>query len=243
MRGTGISANLSGKMASRLLIVEDDEKTVRALASGLTREGFAVSTARTGEEGFFLLNTESFDLVVLDWMLPGRDRVEILKTLRARGARMPVLLLTARDAVEDRVQGLESGADDYLVKPFAFPELLARIRSLLRRVTAEPLRRTLADLVVDLETRRAWRAGRALELTPREFDLLAYLARQPNQVVTREMLAKDVWRETNRATPLDNVIDVHVAHLRRKVDEGHPVKLIQTVRGVGFVLRAEGAAS
>jgi len=243
LRGTGISANLSGKMASRLLIVEDDEKTVRALASGLTREGFAVSTARTGEEGFFLLNTESFDLVVLDWMLPGRDGVEILKTLRARGARMPVLLLTARDAVEDRVQGLESGADDYLVKPFAFPELLARIRSLLRRVTAEPLRRTLADLVVDLETRRAWRAGRALELTPREFDLLAYLARQPNQVVTREMLAKDVWRETNRATPLDNVIDVHVAHLRRKVDEGHPVKLIQTVRGVGFVLRAEGAAS
>lgn len=243
MRGTGISANLSGKMASRLLIVEDDDKTVRALASGLTREGFAVSTARTGEEGFFLLNTESFDLVVLDWMLPGRDGVEILKTLRARGARMPVLLLTARDAVEDRVQGLESGADDYLVKPFAFPELLARIRSLLRRVTAEPLRRTLADLVVDLETRRAWRAGHALELTPREFDLLAYLARQPNQVVTREMLAKDVWRETNRATPLDNVIDVHVAHLRRKVDEGHPVKLIQTVRGVGFVLRAEGAAS
>jgi two-component system copper resistance phosphate regulon response regulator CusR len=230
-------------MASRLLIVEDDDKTVRALASGLTREGFAVSTARTGEEGFFLLNTESFDLVVLDWMLPGRDGVEILRTLRARGARMPVLLLTARDAVEDRVQGLESGADDYLVKPFAFPELLARIRSLLRRVTAEPLRRTLADLVVDLETRRAWRAGRALELTPREFDLLAYLARQPNQVVTREMLAKDVWRETNRATPLDNVIDVHVAHLRRKVDEGHPVKLIQTVRGVGFVLRAEGAAS
>jgi len=230
-------------MASRLLIVEDDDKTVRALASGLTREGFAVSTARTGEEGFFLLNTESFDLVVLDWMLPGRDGVEILRTLRARGTRTPVLLLTARDAVEDRVQGLESGADDYLVKPFAFPELLARIRSLLRRVTAEPLRRTLADLVVDLETRRAWRAGRALELTPREFDLLAYLARQPNQVVTREMLAKDVWRETNRATPLDNVIDVHVAHLRRKVDEGHPVKLIQTVRGVGFVLRAEGAAS
>jgi len=230
-------------MASRLLIVEDDEKTVRALASCLTREGFAVSTARTGEEGFFLLNTESFDLVVLDWVLPGRDGVEILRTLRARGARMPVLLLTARDAVEDRVLGLESGADDYLVKPFAFPELLARIRSLLRRVTAEPLRRTLADLVVDLETRRAWRAGRALELTPREFDLLAYLARQPNQVVTREMLAKDVWRETNRATPLDNVIDVHVAHLRRKVDEGHPVKLIQTVRGVGFVLRAEGAAS
>jgi DNA-binding response OmpR family regulator len=187
-------------MPSRLLIVEDDEKTVRALASGLTREGFAVSTARTGEEGFFLLNTESFDLVVLDWMLPGRDGVEILKTLRARGTRTPVLLLTARDAVEDRVQGLESGADDYLVKPFAFPELLARIRSLLRRATTEPLRRTLGDLVVDLETRRVWRAGQALELTPREFDLLAYLARQPNQVVTREMLAKDVWRPATPAS-------------------------------------------
>jgi two-component system copper resistance phosphate regulon response regulator CusR len=136
---------------------------------------------------------------------------------------------------------LESGADDYLVKPFAFPELLARIRSLLRRASTEPLRRTLADLVIDLETRRVSRAGKTLDLTPREFDLLAYLARQPGQLVTREMLAKEVWRETNRATPLDNVIDVHVAHLRRKVDGAHAVKLIHTVRGVGFVLREEAA--
>jgi two-component system copper resistance phosphate regulon response regulator CusR len=225
----------------RLLIIEDDEKTVRALKSGLEKEGFSVATARTGEDGFFLLNAESFDVVVLDWMLPGRDGVEILKILRARGTKTPVLLLTARDAVEDRVLGLESGADDYLVKPFAFPELLARIRSLLRRASAEPLRRTLADLVVDLETRRASRAGKALDLTPREFDLLAYLARQPGQIVTREMLAKEVWRETNRATPLDNVIDVHVAHLRRKVDGAHGVKLLHTVRGVGFVLREEAA--
>lgn len=226
----------------RLLLIEDDDKTARALRDGLTREGFAVRTAHTGEEGFFLLNTEAFDLVVLDWMLPGRDGVEILKALRARGTRTPVLLLTARDTVEDRVQGLESGADDYLVKPFAFPELLARLRSLLRRATVEPLRRTVADLVVDFETRRAWRGERELTLTPREFDLLAYLARQPGQTVTREMLARDVWRETHRATPLDNVIDVHVAHLRRKVDEGQPVKLIHTIRGVGFVLRAEGVA-
>ena len=173
-------------------------------------------------------------------MLPGRDGIEILKTIRARGTKTPVLLLTARDAVEDRVLGLESGADDYLVKPFAFAELVARIHSLLRRAApAEPLRKSLADLVVDLESRRVWRAGKMVELTPREFDLLAYLMRQPGQVVTREMLATEVWAETNRVTPLDNVIDVHVAHLRKKLDDGHATKLLHTVRGVGFVLREE----
>ena len=177
---------------------------------------------------------------MLDWMLPGRDGVEILKTLRSRGIKTPVLLLTARDAVADRVLGLESGADDYLVKPFAFAELVARVRTLLRRApSAEPLRRQIADLVVDLETRRAWRGGKRIDLTPREFDLLTYLLRQPGQVITREMLAKDVWRETNRATPLDNVIDVHVAHLRRKIDDGHASTLVQTVRGVGFLLKEE----
>ena len=224
----------------RLIIIEDDEKTSGALQAGLEQEGFSVATAKTGEDGFFLLNTESFDLLVLDWMLPGRSGLEILKTLRARGVHMPVLLLTARDAVDDRVQGLESGADDYLVKPFAFAELVARIRTLLRRAApAEPLKKTFADLVVDLEVRRAARAGKAVELTPREFDLLAYLLRQPGQVVTREMLARDVWNETNRVTPLDNVIDVHVAHLRKKLDDGHAHKLLHTVRGVGFVLREE----
>jgi len=224
----------------RLILIEDDEKTAQALQCGLENEGFSVVTAQTGEDGFFLLNAESFDLLVLDWMLPGRSGIEILKTLRMRGTKMPVLLLTARDSVGDRVLGLESGADDYLVKPFAFAELVARIRSLLRRAApAEPLRRSIADLVVDLAARRVWRAAQPLELTPREFDLLAYLLRQPGQVVTREMLARDVWGETNRVTPLDNVIDVHVAHLRRKVDEGHAVKLVQTVRGVGFVLREE----
>jgi two-component system copper resistance phosphate regulon response regulator CusR len=227
----------------RLLIVEDDEKTARALAAGLESAGFSTATAHTGEEGFFLLNSSAFDLVVLDWMLPGRDGLEILRTVRARGTRTPVLLLTARDGVEDRVLGLESGADDYLVKPFAFAELVARIRSLLRRAgPAEPLRRAVGDLVVDLEGRRVTRGGKAIELTPREFDLLAYLLREPGQVVTREMLAREVWREENRVTPLDNVIDVHVAHLRRKVDEGHGTKLIHTVRGVGFVLREEPSA-
>jgi two-component system copper resistance phosphate regulon response regulator CusR len=227
----------------RLLIVEDDQKTSGALKAGLESEGFSAVMAHTGEAGFFLLNSESFDLVLLDWMLPGHDGIEILKTIRARGTKTPVLLLTARDSVEDRVCGLESGADDYLVKPFAFAELVARIRTLLRRtVTAEPLRKTIADLVVDLETRRVWRAGKAIELTPREFALLVYLLRDPGQVVTREMLAKEVWAETNRVTPLDNVIDVHVAHLRKKLDDDRAVKLVHTVRGIGFVLREEARA-
>jgi two-component system copper resistance phosphate regulon response regulator CusR len=224
----------------KLLIIEDDEKTASALRSGLHGEGFVVALARSGEEALAALEREAFDLAVLDWMLPGRDGIEVLKALRLRGVRIPVLLLTARDAVADRVLGFESGADDYLIKPFAFAELIARIRSLLRRVpAAEPLRRRLADLQMDLETRTVWRGDQRIDLTSREFDLLAYLLRQPGQVVTREMLAKDVWRETKRATPLDNVIDVHVAHLRRKVDDGHPTTFIQTVRGVGFVLREE----
>ena len=222
----------------RLLIVEDDQKTAGALKTGLESEGFAAATASTGEEGFSLLNSDKFDLVILDWMLPGRDGIAILRILRARGATTPVLLLTARDAVEDRVLGLEAGADDFLVKPFAFAELVARVHSLLRRAApAEPFRKSLADLVVDLEARRAWRTGEIIELTPREFDLLVYLLRQPGQVVTREMLARDVWAETHRVTPLDNVIDVHVAHLRKKLDDGHAPKLLHTVRGVGFVLR------
>ncbi len=229
--------------AMRILIIEDDEKTAQALATGLAKEGFSATVSRTGEDGFYRLNAEPFDLVLLDWMLPGRDGVEILKTLRAQKRPVPVLLLTARDSVADRVHGLESGADDYVVKPFAFAEVVARIRTLLRRAaSAEPRRKGLADLAVDLDTRQVWRAGQPVELTPREFDLLAYLLRQSGQVVTREMLAQDVWRETSRVTPLDNVIDVHIARLRRKVDEGQATKLLHTVRGVGFVLREEAPA-
>jgi two-component system copper resistance phosphate regulon response regulator CusR len=227
----------------RLLIVEDDRKTARALESGLRTEGFSVALAHTGEEGFFLLTTQSFDLVVLDWMLPDRDGIEILTAARARGIKTPILLLTARDVVADRVLGLESGADDYLVKPFAFAELIARVRTLLRRVAPpEPLQRQIADVAVDLESRSVRRAGQRIDLTPREFDLLVYLLRQPGQVVTRGMIAKDVWREVSRETPLDNVIDVHIAHLRRKIDSGRSTPLIQTVRGVGFVLRSEESA-
>lgn len=224
----------------RVLVVEDEAKVARALREGLEREKYEVVVAPTGEEGFFLVNAEEFDLVVLDLMLPGRDGLQVLSTLRKRGLQTPVLILTARDAIEDRVQGLDSGADDYLVKPFAFPELLARIRALSRRGRSEQvLRPKYADLELDIQGRKVKRGGVEIDLTTREFELLEYLLHHQEQVVSREMLARDVWKETSRATPLDNVIDVHIARLRRKIDDPFNTTLIQTVRGVGFVLREE----
>lgn len=203
-------------------------------------EGYQARVARSGEEGFALLEEESFDLVILDWMLPGRDGTQILEAMRASGLRTPVLLLTARDAIEDRVVGLDVGADDYMVKPFAFAELLARIRALRRRSDrSAPLQNRVGDLVVDYKMRRVRRGDQDILLTPREFDLLTYLMAHQGEVVTRQMVAQHVWREPNRATPLDNVIDVHLGHLRKKIDEGRELKLIQTMRGVGFVLREE----
>jgi len=223
---------------SRILVVEDESKVARAIREGLERQGHQVVIAPTGEEGFFLVNAEEFDLVILDLMLPGRDGLQVLSTLRKRGLETRVLILTARDAIEDRVQGLDKGADDYLVKPFAFPELLARVRALLRRTEQGPQLR-LGDLEMNVVTRNAKRRGQYLELTGREFELLEYLLRHKDQVVSREMLARNVWKESARATPLDNVMDVHINRLRRKVDEPFDLKLIQTVRGVGFVLREE----
>ncbi len=223
-----------------ILIVEDDLKIARAIQNGLEAECFHVVVERTGDDGYNRLRSETFDLVVLDWMLPGMDGVAILRSLREKGADPPVLLLTARDAVEDRVHGLDAGADDYLVKPFAFAELLARVRVLLRRSgLEETVRRQTGDLVLDVHNRKAWRAGEEIMLTPREFEFLSYLMRHDGQVVTRQMLAREVWREPNRSTPLDNVIDVHLARLRKKVDGDRVPKLIRTVRGVGFVLRGE----
>ena len=222
----------------RILVVEDGRKLAEVLASALRAEHYDVVLAATGEDGFFRANAETFDLVLLDLMLPGRNGLEILQTLRRRQVHTPVLILTARDGIDDRVQGLDLGADDYLVKPFALPELLARIRALLRRGRpSEILRLKAADLELDLVARRATRAGCTLDLTAREFELLEYLLRHQGHVVSREMLAHDVWKEPRRATPIDNVIDVQVARLRKKVDaEGHQ-RLIHTVRGVGFVVR------
>ena len=223
---------------SKILVVEDDAKIAEALREGLTRESYLVSVANTGEEAFFLINSQNFDLVLLDIMLPGRSGLEILSAVRKTGLEIPVLLLTAKDAIEDRVAGLDAGADDYLVKPFAFPELVARMRSLLRRTRTDHLTKfKIADLEVDVRTRAVARQGRPIDLTVREFELLDYLFRHKGTIVSREMLSKEVWKEAGRATPIDNVIDVHLVRLRRKIDSGSSPKLIHTVRGVGFVLK------
>jgi DNA-binding response OmpR family regulator len=222
----------------RVLVVEDERKLAQILSTALQAEHYDVVVAPNGEDGFFRANAELFDLVVLDLMLPGRNGLEILQTLRQRHIDTPVLILTARDGVDDRVRGLDLGADDYLVKPFALPELLARIRALLRRGRpSEVLRLKAADLEMDLVTRRAVRGDRLLDLTAREFELLEYLLRHQGHLVSREMLAREVWRELRRATPLDNVIDVQIARLRKKVDAESAERLIHTIRGVGFVLR------
>jgi two-component system, OmpR family, copper resistance phosphate regulon response regulator CusR len=224
----------------RILVVEDEPKVAAALQQGLEAESYSVSVANNGEEGFFLASSEQFDLIILDVMLPRRSGIEILSTMRERGIETPVLLLTARDSVQDRVLGLDSGADDYLIKPFAFPELSARIRALLRRGNTElPAILNFQDLQMDLIRRTVTRGTQPIELTAKEFELLEYLLRHKGEVVSREMLAKDVWKETMRHTPLDNVIDVHMVRLRRKIDEGFAAKLIRTVRGVGFILRSE----
>jgi two-component system, OmpR family, copper resistance phosphate regulon response regulator CusR len=224
-----------------VLVIEDEKKVAQALRKGLEAEQYQVTVACSGEEGFFQLNAEVFDLVLLDLMLPGRDGLEILTTLRKRGFETPVLILTARDSVQDRVLGLDSGADDYLVKPFAFPELLARIRLILRREKKDQVRLVLSDLDMDLISRKVTRKGELIETTAREFELLEYLMRNQGRIVSREMLSRDVWQVKDRSTPLDNVIDVHIARLRRKVDGPFDKKLLKTVRGLGFTMDEDGS--
>lgn len=222
----------------RVLVVEDELKVAHAVREGLEGEHYEVVLEHTGEGAFFRLTTETFDVILLDLTLPGRDGLQILRTIRERGLGTPVLVLTARDTLEDRVSGLDAGADDYLIKPFAFEEMLARVRALARRGrVSEATRFSIADLEMDLVPRLVSRGGRPIDLTVREFELLEYLLRHEGHVVSRGTLARDVWKETSRSTPLDNVIDVHIARLRRKVDADYPVKLIHTVRGVGFMLR------
>jgi DNA-binding response OmpR family regulator len=229
-----------GWTAMKILVVEDEPKIASVIKAGLEPQGFEVTLADTGEEGFFLAQSQVHDLVVLDLMLPGRDGLEILSAMRRCGIQTPVLILTARDTVDERVQGLECGADDYLVKPFAFPELTARIRALLRRGRVDQvIRLRLADLEMDLLTRRVTRGGQPVDLTAKEYELLEYLLRNHGRIVSREMLAHDVWGEQARASSLDNVIDVYINRLRKRVDQAASVKLIHTIRGVGFVLREE----
>ncbi len=224
-----------------ILVVEDEQKMAKALREGLEADDYSVRVAHTGEEGFYLVQAQPFDLVILDVMLPGHDGFEILSTLRQRGIKTPVLLLTSRDAVEDRVRGLDAGADDYLVKPFAFPELLARIRALLRRGKPDASERFKLG-------RSGNGCGAAVGGPRRAIDRsdgarvrsAGIPVRQQGRVVSREMLARDIWKETARQTPLDNVIDAQMVRLRRKVDGQFERKLLHTVRGVGFVLREEG---
>jgi DNA-binding response OmpR family regulator len=223
---------------ARVLVVEDERKLLRGLQRGLESDGYEVVAVTSGEEAQSQIAAQQFDCVVLDWMLPGRDGVQVLTSLRRSGDRTPVLMLTARDTVEDRVEGLDHGADDYLVKPFAFAELLARLRSLLRRGQSD--RETVirfGDLEVDLLERKVARAGTVIPLRSREFDLLAYLLRHRGNIVTRDMLGRDVWHEPSHA--LTNVIDVTVTLLRKKLDRSGLKPLIHTVRGVGYCLRAE----
>ena len=217
----------------RVLLVEDERKIADFIRKGLTEQGYAVDVAYDGDEALDWPSVADFDAIVLDVMLPERDGIEVCRVLRGRGVRSPILMLTAKDAVEDRVLGLDSGADDYLVKPFAFAELLARLRALGRRQpTVQGSFLQTGDLVLDTATRRVSRAGSDMDLTTKEYAILEYLMRHPNQVLTRTMLAEHVWNyDFDNAS---NVIDVHIRNLRRKIDDSFPVKLIQTVRGAGY---------
>lgn len=223
-----------GKIAMKILVVEDEIKTTVFLRKGLTENGFAVDVCRHGEEGLNRAQSGDYDLMILDVMLPQRDGWSVLSDLRRAGNRLPTIFLTARDAVQDRVKGLEIGADDYLVKPFAFSELLARVRSTLRRATGTPSEIVrVADLEVDTLRRRATRRQR-LELTPKEFALLALLCRHTGEVLSRAYIAEQIWEMAFEGD--SNVVDVHIRRLRSKVDDPFPQKLIHTVRGRGYVL-------
>lgn len=229
-------------MGRKILIIEDDAETRAFIAKGLGEHGHVVDQSADGRDGLFMASDGSYDLIVLDRMLPGMDGLGVLRALRAAGVVTPVLTLSALASVDDRIAGLESGADDYLVKPFAFSELLARVNALLRRADgrnntgAVETRLTVGDLDIDLLSRTVKRAGRTIELKPREYALLEYFARNSDRVVTRTMLLESVW--DYHFDPATNVIDVHVSRLRKKLDEGFDNTLLHTVRGAGYRLAA-----
>ena len=222
----------------RILLVEDQSEAAQVLAKGLREHSYAVDIARDGESALYQTSINDYDLILLDVMLPGRNGIEVCQSLRVGGSAVPVLMLTARDAVHDRVQGLDAGADDYLSKPFDFPELLARIRALLRRGPAvRPEALHIADLVIDTRSRRAWRSNRPIELTAKEYALLDYLARHVDQVVGRAEIGEHVWDDA--FDPFSNLIEVYIQRLRRKIDQGHSSKLLRTLRGQGYMLCSE----
>ena len=226
-------------MNMNVLVVEDDPKVAGSLRQGLSEAGYETALARTVPLARALLARQHYALMVLDLGLPGGNGLDLLRELRAAGNTMPVIIVTARDEINDRVVGLDAGSDDYIVKPFAFAEVLARVNALLRRTRrGEGGSIAIADLRINPVHRSVERAGKPIELTPKEFDLLAYLVEMAGQVVSRAMLARAVWKIQSRATPVDNVIDVHMCHLRDKIDRDFEPALIQTVRGVGFMLKA-----
>jgi DNA-binding response OmpR family regulator len=224
----------------RILLVEDEPWAASVLAKGLRERAYAVDLARDGVDASYKASINDYDLVILDIMLPGKSGLDVCGELRRRGAQMPVLMLTARDGIEDRIAGLDIGADDYLTKPFDYRELLARIRALLRR---GPTRHRdsieVADLRIDCQMRRVTRAGRIVQLTAKEYSLLEYLARRASELVTRSEISEHVWDET--FDPFSNLIEVYVQRLRRKIDAGHTPRLIRTRRGEGYMLTAEGS--
>ena len=219
----------------RILLIEDDRKAAKLLAKGLREEGFVVDVAPTGEEGEEQAVVNEYDVIVLDWLLPGKDGIAVCRSLRGRDASTPILMLTARDSLADRVSGLSTGADDYLTKPFAFAELLARIRALLRRSrNARPAVLRVSDLTLDPASRRVTRGGVPVTLTSKEYAILEVLMRSAEEIVSRTHLVERVWHEASEV--LDNLVDVHVSHLRKKIDHGESPALIHTVRGFGYRL-------
>jgi two-component system copper resistance phosphate regulon response regulator CusR len=220
----------------RILVVEDEKRIADFLSRGLQGAGYAVDTAPNGMTGLDLIHATDYDLVILDLMLPDIDGMQVLERIRSRQVGPPVLILSAKGALDDRVKGLEQGADDYLVKPFAFVELLARVRALLRRGQPAPERLQVADLALDCIRRKVTRAGEAIELAPKEFGILEYMMRNKGRPLSRTMIVEHVWDMDYDG--LTNIVDVYIRHLRSKIDDRYPVKLIQTVRGIGYMIEA-----
>jgi len=225
-------------MTAKILVVEDEKKVASFIKRGLEEEGFEVDVASDGEEGLYMAEANTYDLVLMDLMLPKIDGLSVVREMRGRGIQTPVLCLAAKDAVEDIVSGLDSGSDDYLTKPFAFAELLARVRALLRRGAQDRgAELTFADLRLDPVSHKVWRSEKEIELTAKEYALLEYFMRNPNQTLTRTMIAEHVWDYTFDS--FTNIIDVYVNYLRKKIDRDFDKKLIHTVRGIGYVLKED----